>query len=42
MIANEIKKLHVGKVVTDVLMKNYTTYKSIEKKCKILPANTNI
>ena len=27
MIANDIKKLHVGKVVTDVLMKDYTTYK---------------
>ena len=27
MIANDIKKLNVGKVVTDVLMKNYTTYK---------------
>ena len=27
MIAEDIKKLHVGKVVTNVLMKDYTTYK---------------
>ena len=27
MITEEIKKLHIGKVITNVLMKNYTTYK---------------
>ena len=27
MIVNDIKKLHVGKVITNVLMKDYTTYK---------------
>jgi len=41
-ISNEIKKLHIGKVLDDIVIKDYTTYKVGGKPiCLIIPEDEN-